>query len=226
MSHKAPKVTKSSRFYCPCAALIGACVLLLQAFPSFAGRYNDVISIGDPMPGFEKLPSVSGKKVSADEIDSDVLVLISLANSCPFSLGAEKDLIALVDSVKNKSVRILAIGINDNSIDDLPAMKERAKSAGFNFDYLRDESQALGRKLGATVTPEFFVFDKQRKLVYTGLLHNSPAMGYGDAPASYLKGEPTEFYVRDAINSALAGEPVALAETAPFGCTVQYSTED
>lgn len=197
---------------------------IIAAAPALAGKYNEVMSIGDPMPSFDNLPTVEGKPISSSDLDQDVVVLISLSTSCPFSRGTEKDIIALTDKYKDKSVKIVAMSFNVNGMDKLPGMKKRAKQSGFNFTYLRDESQELGRALGTSVTPEFFVFDKERKLVYTGLIHNSPAMEQGPGESVYLRGEPKDFYVEDAIDNALAGteDKIKVRETAAYGCTVEY----
>lgn len=201
---------------------VGAALAWAVSALAVAGTYNSVISIGDPMPAFENLPSVAGERVSSSDLDEDVIVLISMSNACPFSSGAERDIIALTERFKDQSVRVVGVALNSYAEDDLPAMKKRAQKEGFNFTYVRDASQALGRQLGATVTPEFFVFDQDRQLIYTGLIHNSPAMKYGDDDPTYMKGEPTEFYVRNAIENTLAGKTVAVTETAPYGCTVEY----
>ncbi|MEX1033469.1 MAG: redoxin domain-containing protein [Cellvibrionaceae bacterium] len=195
---------------------------LFFAAQSLAGKFNSVIDIGDPLPAFENLPTVLGTALSSDDIKEDVVVLVSLANSCPFSRGIEKDLIALANKFKDESVQIVAMSFNINRLDQMPAMQERAAEIGFNFAYLRDESQKLGRALGTSVTPEFFVFDQDRKLVYMGLLHNSPAMEQEPGKSVYLRGEPKDFYVENAIASVLAGKKVDVGETSAYGCTVEY----
>lgn len=193
------------------------------ATTAVAGQYNKVISIGDPMPSFSNLPSISGKAISSADITTSVVVLISMANHCPWSRGGEADLIKLVDAFRGKSVRIIAFSVNDDPTDSLEKMKERAHKRGFNFDYMRDESQELGRQLGATRTPEYYVFNKNRKLVYTGLLNNSPAtLASDDDEPAYTRGKPKVHYVADAINAALAGKPVPIKETRAHGCTVIY----
>jgi hypothetical protein len=85
-----------------------------------------------------------------------------------------------------------------------------------------DESQDIGRKLGATRTPEYFVFDSQRRLVYMGLLYDSPAKMNTDGSVRHINGEPRQHYVRDAIDATLAGKPVSIPETRAHGCTVKY----
>jgi hypothetical protein len=126
--------------------------------------------------------------------------------------------------VKGQSVKVVAMGFNLHRGDLMPAMKKHARDKGFNFTYLRDDSQKLGRQLGTAVTPEFFVFNKDRKLVYMGLMHNSPPMAQGEKVV-YPKGEPTEFYVADAVKQTQRNKPVKVAETSPFGCTVEYTVD-
>lgn len=203
------------------------CFLLVAALWSIqaaAGQFNSVVNIGDAMPDFSGLPTVSGESISSADLTEDVVVLVSLSNSCPFSAGIEPDLIALVDQFKGKSVKVVAMSFNINNRDKMPAMRERAQENGFNFAYLRDDSQELGRALGTSVTPEFFVFNKDRELVYMGLLHNSPAMEQGPGESIYLRGEPTDFYVEKAIEHALAGteDELETRETSAYGCTVEY----
>jgi hypothetical protein len=124
--------------------------------------------------------------------------------------------------MKEESVRFVGFSVNLREEDRLPAMTEHASRVGYCFKYVFDESQEFGRKLGAARTPEFFVFDTDRKLVYTGLIHNSPALMQQDGSVRYSDGEPTNFYLRDAILAALNGEPAPVAETRAQGCNVEY----
>jgi len=187
-----------------------------------AGEYNKVLNIGDPLPGFENLPATDGSKLSATDLKTSVVVLVSLANHCPWVRGMDPGLVKLVQQFKGQDVRIVGFAVNHRDDDRLPAMKEHARRAGYNFTYVYDESQQLGRELGATHTPEYFVFDAKRKLVYMGLLTNSPARVTRSGKISYINGEPSQFYVADAIAATLAGKPVNPAETRAQGCTVEY----
>lgn len=187
-----------------------------------AGQYNAIMNIGDPMPEFKALPATDGSKLSSGDLTESVVVLVSLANHCPWVRGMDPDLVKLAKAFKDKDVRIVGLSMNHLEDDRLPAMKEHAKKNGYTFTYIYDESQDLGRKLGATRTPEYFVFDKDRKLVYMGLLYNSPAKQGADGKRTHINGEPSEFYVADAINATLAGEAVKVKETRAQGCTVKY----
>lgn len=195
----------------------------LAAAPCYAGEYNSVLNIGDTMPGFKNLPSVSGKTLSSSDLTSDVVVLVSLANHCPWVRGMDPGLVDLASQFKGKSVEIVGVSVNHREDDQLPAMKQHARNNGYTFEYVYDESQQLGRDLGATRTPEYFVFNKQRKLIYMGLLTNSPAKQGMTGEIKHFNGEPSEFYVSDAIDAALAGKPVKIAETRAHGCSVKYA---
>lgn len=187
-----------------------------------AGRYNAVASIGDAMPTFSDLPAVDGSTLSSSDLDEDVVVLVFLANHCPWVRGMDPDLVALSHEFEGQSVRVVGLAVNHRPEDRLPAMKEHAAEFGYDFSYVYDESQETGRALGATRTPEYFVFDGDRKLVYMGAIHNSPARVRTDGSIAQTNGDPTEFYVHDAIEDVLAGKPVSVAETQAHGCSVEY----
>lgn len=206
------------------AKLVLPLIVVLLVAPAFAGKYNQVVDIGAPMPQFGNIPATDGKTLSSGDLKEDVIVLVFLANHCPWVKGMDGDLVKTVDLFKGNSVRFVGVAVNHRMDDRLPAMKEHAAQFRYNFTYIYDESQDLGRKLGATHTPEYFVFNKARKLVYMGLLYNSPASMRSDGSINYTKGAPTEFYVKDAVEAALAGKPVTLAETRASGCTLEYES--
>lgn len=192
------------------------------ALPVAAGTYNAVAEIGDPLPRFANLPAVDGSTLSADDLSEEVVVLVFLANHCPWVRGMDGDLVELVDSFEEGTVRFVGISVNHREEDRLPAMKEHAARVGYDFTYVFDESQELGRALGATRTPEYFVFDGDRKLVYMGAIHDSPALERSDGSIDYTRGEPTEQYVAEAIRATLSDQPVEPAETRAHGCSVEY----
>jgi hypothetical protein len=90
-------------------------------------------------------------------------------------------------------------------------MQQRAEQQGFNFDYLYDEAQSALRAYGAERTPEVFLFDSDRKLVYHGAIDDSRD-----------ETQVSERYLRDAIETVLAGQEPAVSETPPVGCTVKW----
>ncbi len=201
------------------ASIAGAALLTA---PAFAGKFNAVLEIGDRLPGFEVLPTTAGGTLSSADLTENVIVLVSLANHCPWVRGGDADLVALVDGLEGDSVRVVGFAVNHREDDRLAAMKRHAEKAGYNFTYVFDESQEIGRRLGATRTPEYFVFDRDRRLVYMGLLHDSPARMLSDGSVRYTNGAPTKHYALDAIEAILSGSMPKVTETRAHGCTVEY----
>ena len=177
------------------------------------GKFNKKIKIGDPAPAFN-LPGVDGKMHSLGDFKGDILVVAITCNHCPVAVAYED---RMIDFTKKHvipsagKINFIAINVNNLEADKLPKMVERAKEKGFNFPYLYDESQVIGRALGASVTPEFYVFDKDRKLVYTGAMDDN----------NNAKTVKTN-YLEPAIESTMKGSPVSIAETRARGCSVKY----
>ena len=182
------------------------------AKPVDAGEYNRVLSIGDSAPEWSQLVGVDDKKHSLSDLkDKAVVVVAFTCNSCPYSVDAENRMIALQSSYQDKGVAVVAINVNKVSADRLPAMKTRAQEKNFTFPYLHDPSQQIARKYGAIYTPEFYVLDQQRRVVYMGSMDDSP-----DGRNVGMR------YVELAIQAALAGNKPQIAETIPIGCRVRY----
>lgn len=202
--------------------LLVSVLVLVVAVPAAAGEFNTIVDIGAAMPSFENLPATDGSKLSSSDLKEDVVVLVFLANHCPWVRGMDGDLVKLARKFDGKSVRVVGVSVNKREDDRMPAMIKHAKKFGYTFTYVFDESQEVGRKLGATRTPEYFVFNKDRKLAYMGAIHNSPARQTKDGSVKYTKGDPTEFHVAAAINALLSGGAPDPAETRAHGCSVEY----
>lgn len=176
------------------------------------------LKIGDAAPKFSGLECAEGKSCSLDDMKSkDVIVICMTCNHCPYAKGVEDRLIEFNKKHcgKDSKVGFVAINVNNGDDDKLDKMKERAKAKSFNFPYAYDPSQKIARDLGAEKTPEFFVFNKERRLVYTG------AMDDGN-----MKGEKvTKKYLEDAVVSALKGETPKLQETKATGCGIQFDAK-
>jgi peroxiredoxin len=193
---------------------MGLALLCFCLLANAATAQSVNLKIGDPAPEFNALPNIDEKKYSlADFAAKEVLVLAFTCNSCPYAADYELRLIALAKEFcgEGKSVALVAVNVNKVAEDLPPKMRERAEKQGFNFPYLFDETQQIARSYGALYTPEFFVFDKARKLVYHGAFDDN-------SQADKVKQQ----YVRDAILATLAGEKVLTAETPPVGCAVRY----
>lgn len=177
-----------------------------------AGEFNRVRNIGDAAPAWRDLPGVDGKSHSLSDLaESKVVVVVFTCNSCPYAVDVEDRLIDLVKRFQSRKVAVVAINVNKVP-EDLPAaMKERAEEKGFNFPYLYDATQAIAREYGASRTPEFFVLDGERKIVYMGAMDDSP-----DGTKIQRR------HVESAIEAVLAGERPALQETISIGCLVRF----
>jgi peroxiredoxin len=195
--------------------LFAALALAVLAVSAQAGKYNKKVSIGDPCPEWTDLPGIDGKKHSlADLKDRDLVVVAIICNQCVVSQDYEQRIIDFTKKyAQAPGSKVAVVGINVCKGDDekLSDMVERAKKQGFNFPYLLDETQMLGRKLGAVATPTFFVLDKSRKIVYMGALDDD-----------VRPEQVTEKYLAPAVDALLKGEKPANAETRPVGCAIQY----
>ena len=193
-----------------------AAVLFVPAW-GLAGKYNAVLNIGDQAPAWTDLEGVDGKRHSlANLAGKDVVVVVFTCNSCPVATDYEDRIIAFSKKFAGKvgQVGLVAINVNKVAEDRLPKMKQRAESKQFDFPYLYDESQQIGRAFGAGFTPEFFVLDRQRRVVYMGGMDDS-------SQAAAVKHN----YLDPAVEAALAGTAPATAETPAIGCRVRYARE-
>jgi peroxiredoxin len=193
------------------AALIALCVFPL-ASPARAADFNKRVDIGDKAPQFADLEGTDGKRHGLpDFADAKVLVVAFTCNTCPMARSYEKRFVEFAREYQDDGVTFVAINCNTGPADRLEAMKERASERGFEFPYLHDPSQAVGRAYGATVTPHLFVLDKNRRIAYMGAFDDK------QDPAKVKRR-----YVRDATDALLAGREPEIAETRQFGCAIQY----
>lgn len=185
------------------------------------------LAIGDHAPPFN-LPDVDGKfHMLEDYADSEVFVVNFTCNHCPTAQAYEGRYIDLVKEYEGKSVAFVAISSNspiavlpeELSYTDLgdyyEEMKIRAVDKGYNFPYLYDgDTHEFSLAYGPTATPHVFVFDKNRKLTYSGRIDASEKPGTGNSED-----------LRAAIEATLRGEalPAESAQTPAFGCSMKWA---
>ena len=171
------------------------------------------ITLAADAPPFD-LPGVDGESHSLDDYaDAPVLAVVWSCNHCPYVQAWEGRMVGLQREYADRGFRLVAVSSNDAEAypeDSFEAMKARAEAEGFNFDYLYDESQSVLNAYGAERTPEVFLFDRDRKLVYHGAIDDSRD-----------EEGVTQEYLRDAIEAVLAGEQPSVTETPAVGCTVK-----
>ncbi|MDI6765494.1 MAG: thioredoxin family protein [Bacteroidota bacterium] len=174
--------------------------------------------INDPMPEFKNLPSVGGKNYSSSDFkDVSILVIVFSCNHCPYVIAYEDRIIELQKDYAGKGVQLVAINSNDEKNypeDNLDEMVKRARQKGFNFKYLRDGDQRVAEAFGATHTPQFFVFNRERKLSYSGKMDDN-----WENPKAVK-----ESYLRNALDALLTGKEVKMPETFSIGCTIKWRT--
>lgn len=191
-----------------------AAVALALLGLALVGPARAEIKLGDSAPAFTGLAGVDGKEHAlGDYKGKDVLVVVITCNHCPVAVQYEDRIIEFNKKFGGPDSKVGLVAINVNNIDEdkLDKMKERAKEKGFTFDYLYDPSQKVARELGAKVTPEFYVFDKERKLVYHGAMDDSN--NTASVKTNFL--EP-------AVKAALGGSKPETAETKARGCSVKF----
>jgi peroxiredoxin len=177
------------------------------------------LQIGDKAPDF-RLPATDGKTYSLDDFKtSRILVVFFTCNHCPFVTGSDEVTRATVLRFQEKGVGF--IGINSNSENTHPEdgfdnMVRRMNEQKFPWVYVRDTSQDVARAYGALRTPHFFVFDEERRLVYTGRGVDNPRN----------TAEMTTNDLERALEELVAGKPVSVPLTNPIGCNVKWEGKD
>jgi peroxiredoxin len=177
---------------------------------------STMLPLGTTAPEF-KLPDTNGKTVArADFKDKSALLVLFICNHCPYVKHIRAGLAQLARDYLPRGVAIVGINANDvaNYPDDSPAkMKDEVKSAGYIFPYLYDESQAVAKAYHAACTPDIYLFDKNRKLVYRGQFDDSrPGNGI----------PVTGKDLRAALDAVLAGKPVSSNQKASMGCNIKW----
>jgi len=177
---------------------------------------STMLPLGTSAPDF-RLPDTRGQMISpADFKSAPALLVLFICNHCPYVKHIRSALADLGREYQQRGAAIVAINSNDvqNYAEDSPEkMKQEVKAAGYVFPYLYDETQSAARAYRAACTPDIFLFDKNRRLVYRGQFDDS-------RPGN---GRPvTGRDLRAALDAVLAGKPVAERQTASMGCNIKW----
>ncbi|MHC4185996.1 MAG: thioredoxin family protein [Planctomycetota bacterium] len=177
---------------------------------------STMLQLGTPAPLFN-LPDTEGNIVSlADFNEAPALLVIFMCNHCPFVKHILKAMIELIEEYQEKGVAV--VGVNSNDVDNYPedkpeAMKKVAGEAGFTFPYLFDETQDVAKAYRAACTPDFFLFNEERRLVYRGQMDDS-------RPGSDIP--VTGADLRAAINAVLQGKNIPPEQKPSMGCNIKW----
>lgn len=177
---------------------------------------STMMPLGTQAPDFT-LVNVDGRSVSLSDLESvPALVIIFMCNHCPFVKHLADGLAEFAREYQEKGVAI--VGINSNDVDAYPAdspeqMIQEAESRGYTFPYLYDENQEVAKAYRAACTPDFFLFDQQRRLVYRGQFDAS-------RPESGIP--VTGGDLRQAVDAVLAGGAVREDQKPSIGCNIKW----
>jgi peroxiredoxin len=176
-----------------------------------------MLPLGTAAPDFSLPDAVTGKTISLGDFKQAPALLVAfICNHCPYVKHVQAGLAQMANDLQARGVAVVAISSNDvaNYPDDSPEkMKEEAQRAGYTFPYLFDETQSVARVYRAACTPDFFLFDGQRKLVYRGQMDD--ARRGNDLPV-------TGKDLRAAVDAVLSGKPVAANQIPSLGCNIKW----
>lgn len=178
---------------------------------------STMLALGTSAPEFQLPDTVSGNAVSLDSFaDKKGLLVMFICNHCPFVKHINDGLVHLGRDYANSDLGIVAINANDVDThpDDSPdKMKANAENLGYVFPYCFDETQSVAKAYAAACTPDFFLFDGSRKLVYRGQLD-------GSRPGNEVA--VTGKDLRAAISAVLAGSTVSHQQQPSVGCNIKW----
>lgn len=167
-----------------------------------------------------KLPSTEGKEFSLSDFEKfKYLVIFFTCNHCPYVIGSDETTRTTVDKFIKKGVAFAGINSNSENTypeDSFPNMVERMKKYNFPWVYLYDKSQEVAKAYGALRTPHFYVFNEERKLVYTGRGVDSPR-------------DTSKMTINNldlALEELTGGKPVSVPVTNPIGCNIKWEGKD
>ena len=173
------------------------------------------LQIGSSIPDFDLL-SIDGKKYSLNSFkDKKALIIIFSCNHCPYVQAYENRIMEIQKDYEGKGVSVIAINSNDAvqyPDDSFDEMKKRAALKKFNFVYLRDEDQTAAKNFDAAHTPEIFLFNEERKLVYHGKIDDN----WKEEQKVKTK------YLHEALDEMLSGKEISVPETYSIGCTIKW----
>ena len=176
-----------------------------------------MLGLGTPAPDFSLPDVVSGNMINLESFAGKRAFLVMfICPHCPYVQHVQKELARIGKDYAGKPVGIVAISSNDTAQfpeDGPDGMRQQARDVGFRFPYCYDESQEVARAYQAACTPDFFLFDKSRILVYRGQFD-------GSRPKSNVP--VTGADLRAAIDAVLASEPVNAEQKPSIGCDIKW----
>jgi peroxiredoxin len=187
-----------------------ASILLLNSASAQEGK----LKVGDPAPVWTDLMGTDGQKHSLEDFAGKAVVVVCFTcNSCPYSVDYEDRMIAFSKKYAPHPDGVVFVAINANKkpSETLEKMRERAQVKEFSFLYLADETQKVAEAWGAVYTPEFFVLNRERQVIYIGAMDDK-------TDAQQVKAR----HLEDAVEAALKGAVPAIQQVPARGCAIPY----
>lgn len=165
-----------------------------------------------------ELQGVDGKYYSlADFTDKRYLAIVFSCNHCPYVVASEREYVELQKKYADNDFQLVTINTNsantDYPADSYENMVKRAKEKDFNFPYLDDSDQSVSKKYGAGRTPEIFLFNENRNLVYHGRINDNPRE----------HDKISRYDLKEALEELISGKEVSIPQTGPLGCSIKWT---
>ena len=180
---------------------------------------STMLELGTPAPDFKLPEPATGRQVSLSDFkDASALLVVFMCNHCPYVKHVQRQMSDMIKTYQREGLAAVGISSNDVSThpDDGPEqMAAEAKRLGYTFPYLYDESQAVAKAYRAACTPDIYLFDRERKLVYRGQFDDSRPGSNRPVTGSDL---------RAAITAVLAGKQPSAEQKPSMGCNIKWKT--
>ena len=198
---------------CPSAA--GAAEPPIPREPKPA-KFNKKLRINDRAPSFADLAAADGRRYSlGDFSEAAILVIVFLSRKCPVSREYQTRFTELCAEFEPHGLQMVGISVATGANEQLDKVREELKVHPRPYPWLHDPTQKVGRDYGAYVTPQLFVLDSERRVVYMGAFDDH-----------HDRKEVVKHYVLDAVDAIIRNRPVLVPESLPKGCEIEYAGEE
>lgn len=178
---------------------------------------SNMLALGTPAADFSLLDTVSGKKLSLQELKGEKgTVIMFICNHCPFVIHVNPEISKLGTEYQKKKISFIAISSNDieNYPQDSPElMTQLARQENYTFPYLYDETQEVAKAYNAACTPDFYLFDSNLNLAYRGQLDDS-------RPGNNIPLSGAD--LREALDNLLNKKPISKNQKPSIGCNIKW----
>lgn len=179
---------------------------------------SNMLPLGTKAPNFSLPDTITGDNILLDDYNDNALLIMFICNHCPFVIHVIDEIVNITNEYSERGIDFIAISANDvdNYPQDSPKnMKVFAEDHNFNFPYLYDESQEVAKAYDAACTPDFYLFDKDRILVYRGQMD-------GSRPGNSVSNDGVD--LRNALNAVLAGDTISPVQLPSVGCNIKWKS--